>query len=40
MIDELIDKWQDVLDHADEFYEKALAEEILEDLRKLRKYVN
>lgn len=40
MIDELIDKWQDALDHSDEFYEKALIQEMLDDLRKLRKYVN
>ena len=40
MIDELIEKWQDVVDHADDYLEKTLAEEILEDLKQVRRYVN
>lgn len=40
MTDELLDKWRDALEHADDFYEKALIQEFLDDLRKLRNYVN
>lgn len=40
MIDELIEKWEDVLAHTEDYCEKTLAEEFLEDLRQVRKYVN
>lgn len=36
-IDELIEKYEDVRDSADDWVEKNLAGEILEDLRELRR---
>lgn len=40
MIDELIDKWLDVIAHTDDYLERTLAEEFVEDLKQVRKYVN
>lgn len=38
MIDELIEKWEDVLAHSDDFTEKSLTEEFLSDLKELRRF--
>lgn len=40
MIDELIEKWMDIAEHTDDYLEKTLAEEIIDDLKQVRKYVN
>lgn len=37
LIDELIEKYEDVRDTADEWVERNLADEFLEDLKDLRK---
>ena len=40
MIEELMEKWQDVLDHTEDFTERTLCEEFLADMKELRKYLD
>lgn len=38
MIDELIEKWEDVLAHTDDYLERTLAQEFIDDLKELRRF--
>lgn len=38
MIDELIEKWQDVHDSSDDFTERTIADEIIHDLKELKRF--
>lgn len=40
LIEQLIEKWTDVLECSDSFTERTLCEEFLEDLKELRKIIN
>lgn len=40
LLEEIEDKWADVIESSDDWTEKTLAEEFLDDLRLLREHLN
>jgi len=39
-IEEIIEKWEDVITHTDDFEEQTLAQEFIDDLKLLQGYIN